>query len=70
MPPIYLRTASRSDAEELAWSLLAEDVRLVRGDRDRWGVRVVAADASAGTEEIVRCIERLHLGPVEFIDEG
>ena len=66
VPPIYVQTSSRSDAEELAWSLLADDVRLVRSADDRWGVWLVAADAAATVETVSRCVERLRLGPVSF----
>ena len=68
VPSIYVQTSSRLDAEELAWSLLADDVRLVRADGEQWAVRVVAPDASEAAEQVVRCVRRLRLGPVELGD--
>jgi hypothetical protein len=61
MPPIYVQASSRDDAEQLAWSLLSEDVRLAF-EGDEWGVRV-PPDALDAVE---RCIGRLQLGPVAY----
>ncbi len=68
MPSIYVETASRKDAEELAWSLLAADVRLaVRGDQ--WAVQITAAtvgESAPAIETVERCVRRLRLGPVVY----
>jgi hypothetical protein len=61
MPPIYVQASSRDDAEQLAWSLLSEDVRLAF-EGDDWSVRV-PPDALDALE---RCIVRLQLGPVAY----
>ncbi len=66
VPPIFVQTSTRADAEQLAWSLLVDEVRLAF-QGDVWCVRVIALDVAATVEAVERCVHRLRLGPVIYL---